>query len=171
MLFAGIGTSASSPPAGSSGNGVSGSATGGAAFGPAPLQSVAGVRESPSARGPLATLARTAFAASRHGTVAVRIACPSWEQRCLGTVTLRIRVGARSGRVLTLAAGSFSLAGGQARTLALRLTPRARALLARDRLLKASAVVSAHDPAGLAHTTSAAVTIRAAAARPSRRGA
>jgi Abnormal spindle-like microcephaly-assoc'd, ASPM-SPD-2-Hydin/PQQ-like domain len=164
VLFAGAGTSGSAP--GAHGDGGSSSATS-TAFGPAPAQGVSGVRESATARGPLATLARTALTASRHGTVAVRIACPSWEQRCLGAVRLTIRANAaRSGRVLTLAAGSFSLAGGQARTLALRLTPRGRALLAHARVLKASAVVSAHDPAGLAHTTSATVTIRAAAARP-----
>jgi iron transport multicopper oxidase len=163
VLFAGLGTSPGSPSPGSPGNGGSGSGTS-TAFGPAPAQGVSGVRESAPARAVLARLARTALAASRHGAVAVRVLCPSSEQRCLGTVKLTART--RSGRLLALATGSFALAGGQARTLALRLTLRARALLGRTRLLKASAILSAHDSSGLAHTTSAPVTIRAAAAQP-----
>ena len=166
VLFRGAGSSATgSAPPGPSGNG-GGTGTS-AVLGPVAAQGVSGTRESALPHGPLATLARTALVASRRGTVAVRIACPSWEQRCLGTVviTLAAPIGARSsasGHVLTLAVGSFSLAGGQSRTLTLRLTRRARALLARAPVLKASATVAAHDPAGLTRTTHARVTLRRA---------
>jgi hypothetical protein len=72
--------------------------------------------------------------------------------------------------VVTLARGSFALGGGQTRTLTLHLSARARALLARVHLLKATATIAARDPAGLTHTARAAVTIRSAAAAR-RRGA
>ncbi len=153
------------------GSGVSAPPAQTAVPGPAPAQGISGASES-SRRGPLATLARSALKASRRGTVAVPVSCPAWEQSCLGTVTLKATMRTRGARrstvarsvVLTLASGSFVLSGGQTRTLTLRLSAKARALLGRVHLLKAAATIAARDLAGLSHTARAAVTIRSAAA-------
>ncbi|HST33065.1 MAG TPA: choice-of-anchor D domain-containing protein [Solirubrobacteraceae bacterium] len=135
-------------------------------------QGVSGVRAGATPRGPLATLARTALAESRRGTVALRVSCPAWERSCLGTVVLKAAMPTHGARrssaprsvVLTLATGSFVLSGGRTRTLTLHLSARARARLARVHLLKATATIAARDPAGLTHTARVAVTIRSAAA-------
>jgi len=166
VLFTGSGASAAAGPPQTAG-----------VAGAAPAQGVSGVRESAAPRGPLAALARTVLSESVRGTVAVKVSCPAWEQSCLGTVTLRATIAGRRARpssaprsiVLTLATGSFALDGGQTRTLKLRLSAKARALLARVHLLKADATIAARDPAGLTHTARAAVTIRSAATR--RKGA
>ena len=63
-------------------------------------------------------------------------------------------------RVLTLAAGSFTVVGGKIAAVTLRLSARARALLARMHVLRVQAVIVAHDPAGATHTTQAIVTLR-----------
>jgi hypothetical protein len=63
--------------------------------------------------------------------------------------------------ILTLAIGSFKAAGGRVTTVRLRLSAKARALLARAHLLRARATVLAHDPAGATHTAQSVVTIRA----------
>jgi hypothetical protein len=153
------------------GSGVSAPPAQTAVPGPAPAQGISGASES-RRRGPLATLARSALKASKRGTVAVPVSCPAWEQSCLGTVALKATMRTRGARrstvarsvVLTLASGSFVLSGGQTRTLMLHLSAKARALLGRVHLLKATATIAARDPAGLSHTARAAVTIRSAAA-------
>lgn len=160
VLFSGLGATAVGPPPSQ----IAGN--------PGASQGVSGVREGAAPRGPSATLARTALNESRRGTVAVRVSCPAWEQSCLGAVILKATMRTRGARrsavarsvVLTLASGSFVLNGGQTRTLTLRLSARARALLTRVHLLKAAATIAARDPAGLTHTVRAAITIRAAGA-------
>ena len=62
--------------------------------------------------------------------------------------------------MLTLAAGSFTVVGGQIEAVTLRLSARARALLARAHVLRVAGDVLAHDPAGATHTTQAIVTLR-----------
>ncbi|HME04755.1 MAG TPA: PKD domain-containing protein [Solirubrobacteraceae bacterium] len=149
---------------GGGGSGGSGSQGGGS-------QGVAGFKEQrlPSP-GPDAKLASTAFQASLSGTVSIKISCPTGESSCSGTVTLRtegaVIAGAGSsakakGTILTLATASFTLAGGQVKTVTLHLSARARRLLARYRLLHVRATIVAHDPAGATHTTRTIVTLRA----------
>ena len=167
VLFTGSGASATAGPQPDAGPQPAAGPLAGAA-----AQGVSGVRESATPRGPLASLAGASIAESRGGTVAVRISCPAGQRSCLGTLTLRASVKRRarhasapSSVVLTLARGSFALAGGQSRTLTLRLSAAARALLARHRLLRASATIATRDPAGLTRTTRATLTIRSAAAK------
>lgn len=126
---------------------------------------------------PDAQLASTALVVSPSGTIAVKVSCPAAESTCLGTVTLRtlIAVSARFAHttrsraaVLTLAAGSFTVAGGKLTTLELHLSAKARALLARSHLLHARAIVLAHDPAGARHTEQAIVTLRLTQGRAAR---
>ena len=121
---------------------------------------------------PDATLAGTkSLAVSGSGGVSLKLACPAGETSCAGTVTLRtlgaVPATAHAGkRVLTLAAGSFTVVGGKIAAVTLRLSARARALLARMHVLRVQAVIVAHDPAGATHTTQAVVTLRLAKRRP-----
>ncbi len=145
------------------------------------LQQVPGEQEtSPSAREsplqeprtrpvPDAELASTSLTASSSGTVTVEVSCPASESSCSGTVTLRMPLGvsaAARGRkkakaaILTLAVGSFKVAGGHVTTLRLRLSVRARTLLARMRMLHGHATIFARDPADTTHIAQATVTIR-----------
>jgi hypothetical protein len=119
---------------------------------------------------PDATLAGTVFTETARGTVSVRVICPAAEVMCIGTVTLQIGTGkpvsgnrsaAHKRAVVTLASGSFTVRGGQVRSVTLHLTPKARALLARLHVITARATIAAHDPTGAAHTAHATVEIRA----------
>lgn len=131
--------------------------------------------EAPKAEGPPeATLATTLLSATSAGAVTLEVGCPSGESSCSGTVTLRTLnavaarvVGQRSKKgkhkaVLTLATGSFTVAGGQTQAVTLHLSPAARALLTRLRALRVQATVVARNPAGATHTTQTTVTLRVA---------
>jgi hypothetical protein len=111
---------------------------------------------------------------SASGTVTAEVRCPAGETSCAGTVTLRtlgpVGVSASAhasekpkATVLTLAVGSFKVAGGQMTRVKLHLSAKARALLAsaHTHLLRARATIVAHDQAGNTHTTQTTVTIRA----------
>jgi hypothetical protein len=124
---------------------------------------------------PNAELASTSLTGSSSGTVSVKITCAGGESRCTGAVTLRTlnaviasvtghQSKKRKAAILTLAAGSFKVAGGHATTVKLHLSGKARTLLARTHVLHARATIVAHDPAGATHTTQTIVTIRAAKA-------
>jgi hypothetical protein len=106
--------------------------------------------------------------------VTVAVSCPAGESICAGTVTLRtlgpVSVSANAhvsekpkATILTLATGSFSVAGGRVTKVKLHLSARARALLAsaHAHLLRARATIFARDTAGATHTAQATVTIRA----------
>ena len=123
---------------------------------------------------PDAQLPDTALQASLSGVVDVKVSCPAGESICVGTVTLRtlgavsasLAADAKKKRsVLTLAAGSFTVAGGKVVTVKLHLSARARALLAHGHLLRARATVVARDPTGATHTAQTIVTLRAAKAK------
>jgi hypothetical protein len=113
----------------------------------------------------------TKLRAGPLGTVALGLSCPAGESSCTGTVTVRatVALGARAktkekGRhvsLITLALGRFAISGGRAKTVVLRLTSRARALLAHTGMLRAYATIVAHDQAGATHVTRVAVTLRA----------
>jgi hypothetical protein len=90
----------------------------------------------PSAR-PRVASTRLRVAGSR---AAVVVACPAGLRACKGRIALRsrlpVRVGARS-RILTLApAGSYDIAAGARRTVALRLGRAARAVMRKRRTLR-----------------------------------
>jgi PKD repeat protein len=125
---------------------------------------------------PDARLARTSLAVSTAGTIDLAVTCPAGESSCEGTVTLRtlgaVSAGTSSSpasdtkkhkaKALTLAAGTFKVAGGREESVRLRLSAQARTLLARSKTLRARATIVAHDPAGAAHTTQTLVTLHAA---------
>ncbi|MGD0453417.1 MAG: PKD domain-containing protein [Solirubrobacteraceae bacterium] len=133
-------------------------------------QEVSGFQMRLAALVPDAELAGTSLQVSASGAVTLKISCPAGETSCSGTVTLRtlsavIAGGGHAARqkpsVLTLAAGSFTVAGGKVRSVTLHLSAKARALLARARTLRARATLLAHDPQGASHTTRTLVTLRA----------
>jgi hypothetical protein len=134
------------------------------------VQGVAGFQTDNQPPVPDAKLASTALAASASGTVTIKVSCPAGESSCSGTVALRTldAVSASAGRgakvkkaILTLASGSFSVAGGKTKSVTLHLSAKARALLARRRTLRVRATIVAHDPAGVTHTTQTVATLRA----------
>lgn len=137
-------------------------------------QEVAGFQAVAPPLVPDAQLAGTALEASLSGIVSVKVSCPAGESSCTGTVTLRtlnavlasLAGTAKSKRsIVTLATGSFTVAGGKVTTVKLHLSAKARALLARSHVLRARATIVAHDPAGTSHSTQTVVTLRAASAR------
>lgn len=119
---------------------------------------------------PEATLAGNSLSVSAAGAMTLKVSCPAGETSCAGTVTLRT-LGAvaaaahgKKGRrkaILTLASGSFAVAGGHAQSVTLHLSAAARALLARSHVLRVRATLVAHDPTGATRTTQAIVTLRA----------
>jgi hypothetical protein len=140
---------------------------------PAATQEVAGFQAAAPPLVPDAQLAGTALEASLSGIVSVKVSCLAGES-CSGTVRLRtlnavvasLASAAKSkGSILTLATGSFTVAGGKVTTVKLHLSAKARALLARLHVLRARATIVAHDPAGASHTTQIVVTLRVAKAR------
>jgi iron transport multicopper oxidase len=128
---------------------------------------------------PNVAIERLALWARASGTVAIRVYCTEGVANCAGIVTLRTLTAVAASRpakanahkaVLTLARASFAVAGGGATTIRLRLSASARALLAHVHLLRARAMIVAHDSAGATHTTRAVVTIRVAGARRGAKG-
>jgi FG-GAP repeat len=148
-----------------------------------PTASGSGASPSPSAPNPQtsvpdAQLVSTSLTASSSGTVTVKLTCPAGESSCIGSLTLTAPSAGtathhskkKKAAVLTLAAGSFTIPGGQLVTLQLHLSAKARALLAKSHLLHAQAKILAHDLAGAIHTTLSTVTIRLVKAKHGHKG-
>jgi hypothetical protein len=122
---------------------------------------------------PDATVASTSVSVSRKGALTIKVSCPAGETRCIGTITLRTltavvasagaHVAKKAKRaILTLASGSFSVAGGAAQSITLHLGASARSLLVRSHTLRAKATLVAHDPAGTKATQTQVLTLRLA---------
>jgi hypothetical protein len=115
-------------------------------------------------------LSGRALVVGASGAVGVRLSCPTALPSCSGAISLRALVpvgfltgrprGRRKGAILTVARGTFTVAGGGLRTVRLRLSGVARALLARVHVLRVRATIVAHDPAGAKYTDRELVTIR-----------
>jgi uncharacterized membrane protein YgcG len=126
-----------------------------------------GVLGTTAAKGnPAAKLAGNSLSVTSSGGLAVKVSCPTGETACAGTITLKTlsAVGASKGKksILTLASGSFSVAGGATKSVTLHLSAKARTLLAHSHVLRASATLLAHDSTGATHTTVATVTLKPA---------
>ena len=109
-----------------------------------------------------ATLSSASLLVAKSGSLGLKLDCAG-QSVCVGTVALRTLTAVSAGKhksVLTLASGSFSLAGGQVKTVTLRLSTKGRALLARSHSLKAKATLIARDSAGALHTMTFVVTLR-----------
>jgi len=109
-------------------------------------------------RGPRMALLRRRLTVDSAGRVRVALRCPLAEPLgCRGTV--RLLAGRRSVRI---GSAGFRAGGGQARTVALRVSRRGRALLRAARRVRARVVVTARDAAGNRTRTAVRVTLRAA---------
>jgi PKD repeat protein len=115
-----------------------------------------------------AMFAGTALTVSKTGSVPIRVDCAA-QSSCTGSVTLRTLTAVAASKhkkaVLTLATGSFALAGGQIKALTLHLTAKGRAYLARVHTLRVRATIVARDSAGAMHTTQSVLTLHAAKAK------
>jgi hypothetical protein len=135
---------------------------------PPPRGEVKGFTES----SPLAKIAGTSLTVSSSGALTIKVSCPS-STTCIGTATLRtltaVSARARTSAakkakksILTLATASFTVAGGQVKSITLHVSRAGLKLLARSHVLNARATVVAHDLAGVSNTTQTTVTLRAA---------
>ena len=99
--------------------------------------------------------------------VPVHVRCPTQASSCRGTITIRtrspMRVHPRERRasIVTLASASFTITAGRTVTLELRLTPRGRVLLARDRAVRTSIAITSVTSTGAKHVARTAATLRA----------
>jgi hypothetical protein len=123
------------------------------------------VLPSKASSNPEAKIAGTALSVSANGNLTIKISCPSDEgAACIGTVTLHTltAVSATHSKraILTLASGTFSVAGGQTKTVTLHLSTKARSLLSRSHVLAALTRIVAHDSAGVTKTTTSRVMLR-----------
>jgi hypothetical protein len=111
--------------------------------------------------------------ATPAGVVPIKVSCPAGESSCIGSITLTTigpagsastarEAKAKKKPVLTLATGSFTVAGGKTATVQLHLSSKAKALLKHSHTLHASATIVAHDSTGATHTTKSTITIHAA---------
>ena len=64
--------------------------------------------------------------------------------------------------ILTLASASFTIAGGEVKSLTLHLTSAARKVLAKLHTVRAKVSILAENPEKASHTTTAVVTLKAA---------
>ncbi len=112
-------------------------------------------------------LGATSLTASSSGALPLKVECLGQSSCSGGTVTLRTVNAVSAGphkkkAVLTLASGSFTVAGGQDVVVTLHLSSEARTLLSHSHVLHALLTVVAHDSTGAAHTTQTTVTLRTA---------
>jgi hypothetical protein len=115
-----------------------------------------------------AVLSGYSLAAGPAGNVDLRVLCPAQPGSCTGTVAIRtrglVRVSPheRKPSIVTVASGSFEIVAGHTKTIVMRLTPRGRILLARDRMMHVAVWLTTHETAGPAHVVHALATLRAA---------
>jgi hypothetical protein len=129
-------------------------ATGGTTTVQIPGHGVLSSTESKQAQLPFAHLTSTSLSVSAGGWLTLAVACPASERICVGNIKLHT--------ALTLASGPFRVRGAHSARVRLRLSPRGRALLARNRRLPVRATIRAHDLGGVSRTTEVTVTLRAA---------
>jgi PKD repeat protein len=118
---------------------------------------------------PEAKLASSGLSVSPAGSFTVKVSCPAGETSCSGTITLRtlsaVSAGTKKKAILTLATGSFTVAGGSAKSLTLHLSSAAKKLLAHSHVLRAKATLIAHDTTGASRTSAVTVTLKPAKAK------
>jgi PKD repeat protein len=145
-----------------------------------PSASVAGFTtgQVPPSPTPEVSLTGASLSESAKGLLPVTLYCASGQASCSGTLTLRALVAHASshGRKdkpteVTLASGTFAIAGASRKRVELRLSSRARAILlgARSHMLEADLTIFARSPAGATRTSRVPVLVHAAVAAKSRK--
>jgi hypothetical protein len=118
---------------------------------------------------PAVTLSGSPSPVSKVGAFALKLHCASGATICSGTITLKTSkaIAAAKGKkpaILALASGSFSLSGGELKSVTLHLSSTARKVLARTHVLSALATIVARDAAAETATTKAAFALHPAKA-------
>jgi hypothetical protein len=118
---------------------------------------------------PAVTLSGGPTAVSKLGAFVLKLHCATGATSCSGTITLKTSkaIAAKKGKkpaILTLATGSFSLSGGQLKSLTLHLSSTARTVLARTHVLSALATIVARNVAAETATTKASFSLHPAKA-------
>lgn len=120
---------------------------------------------------PTVKVAGTSLSVATGGAFSLKLSCIAGATSCAGTVTVKTlsAVAAKSARaakakkaILTLATGTFSIAGGGLKTLSLHLNSKAKKLLAKVHTVRARVTIVSHDSKGHTQTTTAIVTLKAA---------
>jgi Immunoglobulin I-set domain len=142
---------------------------------PPPPPPPGGAVEGFKAKPPTAVIAgASSLSVSSSGVVTLKVSCPAGATTCIGSVTLRTASAvaasahlakSKKKAILTLAVGSFSVSGGQSKTVTLHLSAAARKLLAHSHVLAAKATVAAHDSAGDKQTTVKTLSLHLAKAK------
>jgi hypothetical protein len=109
----------------------------------------------------------TSVSVPSTGAVSLKVSCPAGVHACSGTITLKTltavsTAGKKKASVLTLATGSFSVTGGQAKTITLHLSAAGRSLLGRSHTLRVKATILAHAASGSTSTAQVVITLHAA---------
>ena len=117
--------------------------------------------------------AQSSISVNSGGALTLKLSCPSGAT-CSGTVSLQTAkaVGARKGKhksILTVATTSFSLSGGQTKSITLHLSAAARTLLAKSHSLAARLTLVANGPHGHQSQGPRNLTLRLAASTKSRK--
>lgn len=107
---------------------------------------------------PAATAAGGTIKVASNGSFAIKVSCPAGVTSCSGSVTLK---GLAGRKVITLASGSFTVAGGSSRSITLHLSAPARKLLAKSHTVRAKVTVLASNPSGASAATSSTLTLKA----------
>jgi PKD domain len=150
---------ASAPPSTTAGGGSAGTGAG----------AVANYKHAVVGVFPDVTLTIASLRASSKGALGLRLYCPAGETTCTGTVKLRafVVVASRKSKrprktLMTLAHGSFTIAGGTKKRVTLHLARSVLVLLAHLRRVQAEVEIAAHDPAGATHSAKLPVLISGA---------
>lgn len=119
---------------------------------------------------PEAKVAGSALSVSPAGALNVSVTCGGGARTCTGRITLQTLTAVATSakkkakkKILTLAAGSFSVTAGATKKLTLHLSSQARALLGHAHSLRARAIMVARNAEMASHTTTAIVTLKLAA--------
>jgi PKD repeat protein len=125
---------------------------------------------------PDVTVSSTSLTAGARGQLPIVLSCPAGAPICSGTVTLQALVAGTAKRgkkqkttEVTLASGSFTLAGGSHKHIAVHLSAKALALLAHAHTLHAQLTIVARGSTGSTRTTRIPVLVRAAASAARKR--
>jgi PKD repeat protein len=125
---------------------------------------------------PYVTISSVSLMANAKGQLPIVLSCPAGAPICSGTVTLQALVAGTAKRgkqqkatEVTLASGSFTLAGGSHKHIAVHLSAKALALLAHAHTLRAQLTIVARGSTGDTRTTRIPVLVRAAASAARKR--
>jgi PKD repeat protein len=109
------------------------------------------------------SLAATSLPVTPAGAFSLKVDC-SGQSSCVGTATVRsasaVSASGKHKSILTLASGSFNIAGGQVKAVSLHLSSKAKSVLKRLHALRAKVKIVARDAQGVTHTTEFVITLR-----------